>query len=135
MPTEARWLIRTALLYLVLGLGLGVVRAGQGAGALPGSPATLWLPQLHALPVGWITQLIFGVAFWLFPRPTSGEQGTLVVWIAYGSLNAGLVLRLVGEPVSTLGAVRAWLLVAAAALQWGASLLLVGYFWRSVDTK
>jgi hypothetical protein len=132
MPTEARWLIKTALVYLALGLGLGVVRAGQSAGLLGGDPAALWLPQLHLLTVGWLTQLIFGVAFWLFPRPTPDPWGPPVVWSAYGLLNLGLLLRLGSEPALFPEAVRAWGLLGAAGLQWGASLLLVAYFWRRV---
>lgn len=135
MPTEARWLIRTALLYLVAGLALGLVRAGQGAGVLPGAPAPLWLPQLHLLTVGWITQLIFGVAYWLFPRPSSEDWGGTIIWTAYGSLNLGLLLRLVGEPAVGTTSIRVGLLVVSAGLQWGASLLLVGYFWRRVRPK
>lgn len=135
MPTETRWLVRTALLYLAVALGLGLWRAGQGAGLLAGSPATLWLPQLHVLTVGWITQLIFGVAFWLFPRPTPDDWGPPVIWTAYGLLNGGLLLRLVSEPGALPAPLRPWGLVVSAGLQWMASLLLVGYFWRRVRPK
>jgi hypothetical protein len=87
MPTPARWLIKTALLHLVLALGLALVRAGQAAGFVPGAASALWLPQLHLLTVGWLTQLIFGVAFWLFPSPAPGTQPSpQLIWIAYGLL-------------------------------------------------
>lgn len=132
MPTEARWLIKTAFLYLALGLGLGVFRAAQGAGVFSGSASTLWLPQLHFLTVGWITQLIFGVAFWLFPNANSTGGRSLVVWGAYFALNLGLLLRLGSEPALFPESVRAGGLVASAALQWVASLLLVGHFWFRV---
>ncbi len=132
MPTEARWLIKTALLYLALGLGLALLRAGQSVGWIPGDPTSLWLPQLHLLTVGWLTQLIFGVAFWLFPRPTPDPWGAPVVWSAYGLLNLGLLLRLGSEPELLSEAVRAWGLLGAAGLQWVASLLLVAYFWHRV---
>ena len=135
MPTEARWLIRTALVYLAVALGLGLVRAGQAAGLVPGASSTLWLPQLHFLTVGWLTQLIFGVAFWLFPRPSPDEWGPLVIWSAYITLNLGLVLRLLSEPALLSAPVRSWGLLASAGLQWIASLLMVGYFWRRVRTK
>jgi len=135
MPSEARWLIRTALVYLAVALGLGLVRAGQAAGLVPGLPATLWLPQLHFLTVGWLTQLIFGVAFWLFPRPSPDTWGPPVIWSAYATLNLGLVLRLLSEPALLSPSARSWGLLASAALQWVASLLLVGYFWRRVRSK
>lgn len=135
MPVEARWFIRTALLYLALGLGLGLVRAAQSAGLLPGVAGALWLPQLHVLTVGWLTQLIFGVAYWLFPRSTTEDRGSSAMWWAYGLLNAGLALRLICEPTELTAWLRSWGLITAAGLQWGASLLLVGYFWRRVRTK
>lgn len=135
MPTVSRWLIKTALLYLALGLGVGVVRAGQGAGWLPGSAAALWLPQLHFLTVGWITQLIFGVAYWLFPQSREDDWGRPIMWTAYATLNLGLLLRLLSEPTLLPRDVRSWGVVTSAGLQWGASLLLVGYFWRRVRTK
>lgn len=132
MPTESRWFIRTGLLYFAVALGMGLVRAGQSLGVLPGVPSTLWLPQLHFLTVGWLTQLIFGVAFWLFPRPSTDDGGTPVMWTAYGTLNGGLLLRLLSEPGLLPETAQAWGLAASAGLQWIASLLLVGYFWRRV---
>lgn len=137
MPTKARWFIKTAFLYLGAGLTLALVRAAQSADLLPGEGASLWLPQLHFLTVGWLTQLIFGVAYWLFPNPASSSdtgQGP-VLWMAYGALNVGLLLRLGAEPAFFPAAVQAWGLVASAFLQWVASLLLVGHFWWRVRAK
>lgn len=136
MPRPARWLIKTALLYLVVALGIGLVRAGQTTGLVPGTAATLWLPQLHLLTVGWLTQLIFGVAFWLFPSPGPNTQPSpRLIWGAYGALNGGLLLRLGCEPAFFPDPVQKWGLVASAALQWSASLLLVAHFWARVRTK
>lgn len=135
MPTQARWLIKTALVYLAVALMIGVVRAGQAAGVVPGTASSLWLPQLHLLTVGWLTQLIFGVASWLFPNPDGGMADSRAVWVAYGTLNLGLLLRLGFEPRAVPEDLRAWGLVVSAALQWTASLLLVGHFWRRVRTK
>ena len=100
MPPPARWLIKTALVYLAGALAIGLWRTGQAMGLVPGDAAVLWLPQLHFLTVGWITQLIFGVAFWLFPRPREGLsfRSTALVWTAYGALNGGLLLRFLAEP-------------------------------------
>jgi len=136
MPTLARWLIKTALLHLVLALGLALVRAGQAAGLVPGVASALWLPQLHLLTVGWLTQLIFGVAFWLFPSPAPGTQPSpRLIWIAYGVLNGGVLLRAAAEPGFLPELMRTWGLAASAALQWGASLLLVVHFWGRVRPK
>lgn len=136
MPTPARWLIKTALLHLVLGLTLALMRAGQTAGLVPGTASALWLPQLHLLTVGWLTQLIFGVAFWLFPSPAPGTQPSpWLLWIAYGMLNGGALLRVGCEPILVPDSFRTWGLVVSAVLQWGASLLLVLHFWGRVRPK
>jgi len=136
MPVEARWLIKTALVYLAAGLALAVVRAGQSAGLVPGTGAQLWLAQLHVLTVGWLTQLIFGVAYWLFPAPGDAvSDAPTVIWTAYGALNLGLLLRLGTEPFLLLDGVRGWGLLGSAALQWGASLLFVAHFWSRVRPK
>lgn len=136
MPTPARWFIKTALLYLVVALGVALVRAGQSVGLVPGVPSTLWLPQLHLLTVGWLTQLIFGVAYWLFPSPAPGTQPSPhLVWIAYGALNGGLLLRVGCESSLVAVPVQRWGLMASATLQWAASLLLVVHFWTRVRPK
>lgn len=137
MPTESRWLIRTALIYLAVALGLGVLRAGQQAGLVPGRPAVLWLPQLHFLTVGWITQLIFGVAYWLFPRPSAASREVIewAIWGGYVSLNGGLVLRLIAEPGWLPATAETWGLGLSAGLQWVASLCFVAHFWSRVHTK
>ncbi len=47
--------------------------------------------------LGWATQLIGGVALWMFP-PLSREQprgDERLGWFAYGALNGGLLLRAV----------------------------------------
>lgn len=135
MPAKARWLIKTALLYLAAALGIGLLRAGQAAGVVPGASASLWLPQLHLLTVGWLTQLIFGVAYWLFPKPSSEGGFHSVIWVAYGALNLGLLLRLLSEPPLLPTPADSWGLVTSAGLQWIAGLLFAGYFWQRVRTK
>ena len=126
VPTIARFFIKTALLHLLLGLLLGLVWS---------HPAVV-----HLITVGWLTQLIFGVAFWLFPRVSKeSAYGTIrPVWAAYGLLNGGLLLRLLAEPASLqYGAESVWsvLLSISAVFQWVASVLLVLYFWKRVRTK
>ena len=72
MPPLTRWLVKAALLYLVAALALGVAVQIPAVARQP-AVAVLWPTYLHVLVVGWLTQLIFGVAYWLFPR-YSAEQ-------------------------------------------------------------
>ena len=137
MPRVARWLIKTALVYLAAALALSVGRAGAEAALWVLPEHGIWISQLHAFTVGWLTQLIFGVAYWLFPRPHrhAPDSWTPVVWSAYGLLNVGLLLRLVFEPGWMHLPIRNELLLAAALLQGLSGGLFVAYFWRRVRVK
>src|SRR5690606_37993876 len=68
MPTLARLFIKTALVYLGAALLVGVVMAGGSFVGFGGAYGMLWPVYLHLFVVGWLTELIFGVAYWLFPR-------------------------------------------------------------------
>ncbi len=100
MYLQAQVLIKTALLHLLaaglLGGGLLVSTAFGNASLAPLRPLLY-----HLLAVGWITQLIAGVALWMFPpfsreRPRGNE---VLGWVAYGALNSGLILRAIAEPL------------------------------------
>lgn len=132
MPTVTRWYIKTSLLYLVAALLVGALLAGRTwwpVAALNG----LTPVYFHLLMVGWVTQLIFGVVYWLFPkyskeRPRGHEW---LAWTVYALLNVGLLLRAVGEPMNAQqpGAAWGWLLTLSALLQWLAGLGFVVNTW------
>ena len=99
--------------------------------------AGLDLSMLHLLVVGWITQVIFGVAYWMFPRysaqrPRGSER---LGWITFGSLNAGVLLRVVGEPRHALGEATAGVLVASALLQLLAGWTFVLNTWPRIRER
>jgi formate hydrogenlyase subunit 3/multisubunit Na+/H+ antiporter MnhD subunit len=76
------------------------------------------------------------VAYWMFPMPPQSRErgGELPLWLAFGALNAGLLLRAVAEPA------HAWqptswsgaLLTVSGALQAAATWLLVLALWPRV---
>lgn len=139
MPTLARWYIKTSLAYLALALLAGVALAlHRTSGIVPllgfFNPA-----YIHLFVVGWLTQLIFGVAFWLFPR-FSKEQphgNQRLAWATYALLNAGLLLRVVAEPVAAASYTRVWglVLIVSALAQWLAGIGFVVYIWPRVRAK
>jgi hypothetical protein len=139
MPSLARWYIKTALLYLAASLLVGVwIAAGRLLEA--GGPAqVLWPGYLHLLTVGWLTQLIFGVAYWLFPRHSKERPygDTRLPALAYGGLNLGLLLRLVAEPAVVWQPSPAWsgALAASALVQWLAGMTFAVYLWKRVKMK
>ena len=108
MPRLVRYLIRGALACLVVALVLGVVRALLPAEAwLAGA----WPVYLHLLVLGWLSQLVTGVAYWMFPRVERGAAATdWRGWAVFFLLNAGLVIRIITEPTAMRGP---WLPMAA----------------------
>ncbi len=67
MPLLTRWYLRSGLAGVVLAPAAGVFEAwprGRSAPVLLLRPAAV-----HMLVVGWLTQVVFGVAHWMFPPP------------------------------------------------------------------
>src|SRR3990172_1944673 len=126
MPPLTRWFIKSALACFVAALLVGVSLAARSLVNLPPVFAALQPVYFHLLMVGWVTQLIFGVAFWMFPKfsreqPRGSER---LGWATFALLNSGLLLRVIAEPFSaTLREPQAgWLLALSAVLQWLARL-------------
>lgn len=100
MPTLSRTFIKLGLLYFVLGLMMGAVMQLQPVLGWSGKIQLIRPVYLHVLFIGWVTQIIMGVGYWMFPkysRDTPRGNETLG-WAVLTLLNAGLVLRSVGEP-------------------------------------
>jgi hypothetical protein len=89
--------------------------------------------------VGWVAQLIFGVAVWMFPKFTMQQPrgNEKLLWTAFGLLNLGLVLRLIGEPMQSAAPspVWGWFLVVSASAQWLAGLGFAWNFWSRVKER
>ncbi len=140
MPPVTRWFLRSAVLYLAVSLAAGILVVVPRA--LPQAPRLLGAlgpAYVHAFMVGWVTQMIFGVAFWMFPkadreRPRGNER---LVWLSFWLLNAGLLLRVVAEPLNALwpGTLWGWALVPSALLQWAAGLAFAGNVWGRIKGK
>ena len=76
---------------------------------------------VHMLVVGWITQMIFGVAYWMFPKfsPEAPRGNDGIAVATFVLLNVGLLLRVVVEPARAWrpDAMPGWLLAVAGAAQ------------------
>lgn len=136
MPTLTRWFIRSALVCLVAALLLAVLMQWPPAASRPWL-RVVWPTYLHLLVVGWLTQLIFGVAYWLFPRysaesPRGSERLGRASFLL---LNLGLLLRVAGEPWVALGGPGAPLLVGSAAAQLLGGWAFVANTWPRVRER
>lgn len=139
MPAYTRWSIKSALLYLAAGLLLALVLALPSTISVPDFFRFMTPAYFHLFLVGWVTQMIFGVIYWMFPivtrsRPRGDER---LAWAVYGLLNAGLLLRVVGEPLNSFnpGGSAGWLLALSALLQWLAALIFVCLAWPRVKDR
>src|SRR5512146_3170529 len=117
MPTITRWFVKTSFVCLGLALAAGILLAFQAAFGLT-ALGGVFPVYIHLLVFGWLTQLIFGVAYWMFPKysiekPRGSER---LGWWTYGLLNTGLLLRAIAEPVQSVqpNPVTGWMLVLAA---------------------
>ena len=139
MPTLTRWFLRSSLVFLLLAMLLGVLHAARAPLNLPAQINAFSPIYFHLFMVGWVTQLIFGVVFWMFPKYSKeqprGSEG--LGWATFWLLNLGLLLRLVGEPAQALLTVSfwGWMVAASALLQWAAGMLFVINTWGRVKER
>jgi hypothetical protein len=139
MPPITRLFVKTALVYFVAALIVGI------AVTLPALRSSLpFLGGLtpvyfHLFMVGWVTQLIAGVAYWMFPKFTRTQPrgSDRLAWATYLLLNAGLLLRVVAEPALGVSALPlwGWLVALAAVLQWAGGMAFVANTWPRVKEK
>jgi cbb3-type cytochrome oxidase subunit 1 len=136
MPSVTRWFIKSSLIYLVAGLLTGAVLAIGALRDLPPFFYNLTPVYFHLFMVGWVAQLIFGVVYWLFPKYSRerprGYEG--LAWVTFGCLNAGLILRVLAEPLNAQqpGVFWGWALAVSAVLQWVAGVCFVINTWPRV---
>lgn len=139
MPTLTRWTIRLALVYLWMGLAGWLAYTANQADLLHGNWSALRPVSIHLITVGWLTQLIFGVIFWMFPivNRTTPYGERWIAWLGFGALNFGLMWRVVFEIGLTQGLTSAagWGLVGAACWQWGGATAWIIACWGRIRER
>ena len=114
-----RWMIKTSLVYLLVGVFLGLLMF-----LAQRFPALEWIStwrtiHVHVILVGSVIQMIMGVALWMFPRKvevprwTTEREGMTL----YISFNLGTVTRSVFEPFWTSGDLSYFLTLGGMVLQ------------------
>lgn len=139
MPLLTRWHIKSAFAYLAAAMTLGIALALGAIVQIPTLLAYLSPAYFHLIMVGWMSQMIFGVVFWMFPivtraRPRGDER---LGWATYILLNAGLLLRVLSEPLNAMnpGTFWGWGLVVSALFQWLAAVFFVFNAWPRVKER
>lgn len=104
MPTLSRWFIKTGLIYLLIALSLGAVILIQPIVGWSAQWQVLRPVYLHLVFIGWVTQVIMGVGYWMFPKQSQQQPrgDPRLGWAVFILLNVGLVLRVIGEPAVIL---------------------------------
>lgn len=127
MPRLSVLGIRLALVYFLLGITFGAILLINKA--MPLHPALWALLPLHIefLLLGWVVQLVFAVAYWIFPRfiqePKRGNPR--LAWAALALLNLSILMLAAGS----LSAGRLDIQWVARVAQAAAAMLLAASLW------
>jgi hypothetical protein len=136
-PLVRRYL-KTAVLFLALGLALGVwMLYAREFGAW--QPMRLRSAHTHALLVGFVMLMITGVALWMFPRPRPEDSvfRPLLAELAWWGIAGGTLLRVALEVTLAPMPAAPWraLLVATGVLQMFGILLFFGTMWTRIRSS
>ncbi len=140
MPTIARAFIKSGLIFMIASLLVAVAIAAPDEWNLPRWINALGMTHFHLFAVGWITQIIFGVALWFFPswsrdKPRGPEW---LSWSCFATLNIGLLLRAASETAFAMGHTGtgwSWVMSASACLQLGAAIFFAVAIWPRVKGR
>lgn len=139
MPLLTRLYIKASFLFLALALLSGVLITGARIWSAPPWVSSLSPVYFHLFLVGWVTELIFGVAYWMFPKVSreSYHGSPFLSWGTFLLLNIGLLLRVIGEPWLTLSPHPGpkILVISSAALQFTAGIFFVINTWKRVKLR
>lgn len=111
-----RWL-RMAVLYFVVGVGLGIHMGGSG-------DHSLFPVHAHINLLGWVSMALFGLICGVYPAVAASRLATLHFWlhnVALPVMAVSLTLKLKGNP-----AVEPLLALSSAVVGVGALL----FAWR-----
>jgi hypothetical protein len=121
-----RWMIKTSLIYLFLGILFGFLTFLSGRFSELAWISSWRTVHVHLILVGSVIQIIMGVALWMFPRRkeppgwTTEREGMPL----YLGFNAGTVVRSPFEPFAQSGPFPYYLTLSGMTAQ----ILSVVYF-------
>lgn len=134
-------MLRASMVWLLAGAVGGAVMMADTY--VPGA-WRVWLAPTHGhmLFVGWLVQFALGVAYWLLPRRRSPEfplgYHERLGFAAMSALNAGLLVRVIAEPVEHAGHAAAWtalMLTASGLVQLAAFIIFAVQLWPRLSPR
>lgn len=137
MPQESRLFVKTSLISLVVAFVWG---AAMAIGEALGRPVdAIWaVEHAHLAFVGWLVNIVIGIAWWFLPLArdafpgTAGRYPARIPYVVWALLNGGLVLRILSEPNLAAGATPRLALAVASLAQIAAIALFAYTAWRRV---
>ena len=136
MHSIVRWYIRTSVVFLLVGVVLGIWMAVQKE-LLDSYPnPQLVTAHTHVILVGFVMGMILGVAQWMFPRPP--REGSWyspdLAQIVYGIFTLSTVVRTLGEIVGagSESALWHWFVVLGGVGQGLAFVLFFYNIWPRI---
>jgi hypothetical protein len=134
-------MVRASLVWMLSGFIIGGLMMVDRV--VPGNWRG-WLQPTHGhmLFVGWFVQFAIGIAYWLLPRkrrpemPVGYRENPAFIGCAF--LNAGLLLRVIGEPMERTGNggdLSMTILAVSAILQVGAIIIFISQLWPRIYGK
>ena len=136
MTSLVRRYLKTAMLFLVVGLGIGGWMLLQREFASRPISPYVTSAHTHAILVGFVMMTILGVAQWMFPRPARGDAryrpkvAAYVFWIVASGTSVRVITELMRAFDDAL-----WLrvaIVAAGIAQVLGLLLFVVNMWSRI---
>ena len=114
MPRESVFMIRSALLYLLIAVAAGsVLYLENRLTAVEIGAGSLFVIHVYSAMYGWFLQMVMGAAFWIFPKyleqPTRGNP----YWIrsAIAGLTIGIPMVMAERLGLVPGGAGIWLIV------------------------
>jgi len=127
VPRVSVWLVRASLLHLLSGALLGAAYLSFKAEGWFGILVTHLGTHQEQMLVGWMVQLVIGVAYWILPRPV--EQGPKdssgLMWLVFVLLNVGVLVASLGTDPN----LPASLLLVGRVSETAAAVLFARHAW------
>lgn len=123
MPRVSIWMVRSALVALVLGFSVGAIMLiGKGIGTFAALSAAIPI-HVELVVMGWMVQLAMGVALWILPRfgARGAARGAGWSWVAWALWNSGIVFVIAGAAGALVASLIGRVIELGAAIAFGAA--------------